>query len=270
MIIFLHIHKTGGTTFRSILEKNFGAACCHTNQTRRPVFTQTDLEFVQKMFRRLSAITGHNLVDPLQLSVADPFYATFLREPVARVISHYQMHVTGGKNRMPFEESLKKKDYMNNWQVKLMAGGEDLDKAKRFLERCDFVGLTEKFNLSLEAFGKLSPNKLNLEYKRLRLAQNDKIQKSLLADARMRELAREHNQLDIELYEFAIKEIFPKILQKAGLDPADNAPSYEIFKNEKLTKQKAGRLFNKGFRLAYRVRRKVFHPADALIEAENP
>lgn len=269
MIIFLHVHKTGGTTFRSILEKNFGAACCHTNQTRRPVFTQTDLEFVRKFFPRLKAITGHNLLDPLQLSVPDAFFATFMREPIARVISHYQAHVMGGKNKLSFEASLKKKDYLNNWQVKLMAGDENLDKAKRFLERCAFVGLTEKFNLSLQAFGKLAPSKLNLEYKRLIVAKNDKIQKALLADARMRELAREHNQLDVELYEFAVNEIFPKILRQAGLDPADQAPSYEIFKNENLTKQKAGRMFNKAFRLAYRVRRKIFHPADALIEVEN-
>ena len=269
MIIFLHIHKTGGTTFRSILEKNFGAACCHTNQTRRPVFTQRDLEFVQRMFPRLRAITGHNLVDPLQLSVADPFYATFLREPVARVISHYQAHVMGGKNKLSFEESLKKKDYLNNWQVKLMAGEENLDKAKRFLERCDFVGLTEKFNLSLQAFGKLAPSKLDLDYKRLIVAKNDKIQKALLADTRMQELAGEHNKLDLELYAFAENEIYPKICRNAELDPAAKAPSYEVFKNEELIKQKAGRIFNKAFRLAYRFRRKIFHPADALIEVEN-
>src|SRR6267154_558714 len=147
MIVFLHIHKTGGTSFRSILERNFGPSCCHTNQTRREVFTQADLEFVKKMFPRLRAITGHNLVDPLQLSVKDPFYATFLREPVARAISHYQDTVLRGSNRVTFEESLKTDGRLNNWQVKLMAGSENLDKAKRFLERCHFVGLTEKFNL---------------------------------------------------------------------------------------------------------------------------
>src|SRR5882757_10644500 len=121
MIVFLHIHKTGGTSFRSILERNFGPSCCHTNQIRREVFTQADLAFVKKFFPGLCAITGHNLVDPLQFTVADPFYATFLREPVARVISHYQDQVLGGRNTMTFEESLRKQEHLNNWQVKLMA-----------------------------------------------------------------------------------------------------------------------------------------------------
>jgi hypothetical protein len=269
VIIFLHIHKTGGTSFRSILEKNFGAACCHTNQTRRLVFNQADLEFVQKIFPRLRAITGHNLVDPLQLSVPGPFYATFLREPVARVISHYQANVMGGRNSMTFEESLRKQEHLNNWQVKLMAGAENLDKAKRFLERCDFVGLTEKFNVSLHAFGKLSPCKLDLSYKRLIVAKNDKIQKSLVADARLMELVREHNRLDLELYKFAVAEIFPKICQKAGLDPTGEFPSYEVSRNDKWLKYKFGRAYNKAFRQIYKFRQKIFYPGDAKPAAEK-
>jgi Sulfotransferase family len=263
MIVFLHIQKTGGTSFRSILEKNFGAACCHTNQTCKLVFTRADLEFAKKIFPRLCAITGHNLVDPLQLPVPDPFYATFLREPVARVISHYQANFMGGRTRTTFEESLKKQDRLKNWQVKLMAGGENLDKAKRFLERCDFVGLTEKFNLSLHAFGKLAPCQLNLNYQRLIVAKNDKIQKSVLADARLLELIREHNRLDLELYEFAVNEIFPEICRKAGLNPAGNVPSYEVSRTDNLLKYKFGRLYNKSFRQIYKFRQKFFDLADA-------
>ena len=263
MIVFLHIHKTGGTSFRSILEKNFGASCCHTNQTRRDQFSQADLEFVKKVFPRLRAITGHNLVDPLQLVVPDPFFATFLREPVARVISHYQDQVLRGTNRATFEESLKTGDRLNNWQVKLMAGGEDLDKAKRFLERCDFIGLTEKFNLSLQVFGKLAPCPLNLYYKRLIVAKNDKIQKALLADPRMLDLAREHNRLDLELYAFALNEIFPRLCQKAGVNPADKVPPYEVARNDHLLKYKFGRIYNKTFRQLYKVRHKIFNPTDA-------
>jgi hypothetical protein len=263
VIIFLHIHKTGGTSFRSILERNFGAACCHTNQTRRLVFNQADLEFVKKIFPRLRAITGHNLVDPLQLSVPDPFFATFLREPVARVISHYQANVMGGRNPMTFEESLRKQEHLNNWQVKLMAGGENLDKAKRFLERCDFVGLTEKFNVSLQAFGKLTPCPLDLHFQRLIVAKNASIQKALFADPRMLELAREHNQLDLELYAFAAEEIFPRICRQAGVNPADKVPSYEVSTNDHLLRYKFGRAYNKVFRQIYKVRHGIFKANDS-------
>jgi hypothetical protein len=270
MIIFLHIHKTGGTSFRSILERNFGAACCHTNQTRRLVFNQADLEFAKKLFPRLRAITGHNLVDPLQLSMPDPFFATFLREPVARVISHYQANVMGGRNPMTFEESLRKQEHLNNWQVKLMAGGENLDKAKRFLERCDFVGLTEKFNVSLQVFSKLAPCPLDLHFQRLIVAKNDKIQKALLADPRMLELSREHNKLDLELYAFAVNEIFPRICRKAGVSPADKIPSYEVSTNESLLRYKFGRAYNKVFRQIYKVRRGIFNPNDTDLMTHEP
>jgi hypothetical protein len=267
VIIFLHIHKTGGTSFRSILEKNFGASCCHTNQTRRELFTQADLEFVKKVFPRLRAITGHNLIDPLQLSVSDPFYATFLREPVARAISHYQDSVLRGGNRASFEESLQNDGRLSNWHVKLMAGGENLDQAKYFLERCDFIGLTEKFNLSLEVFGKLAPCPLNLNYKRLIVAKDNKIQKALLADPRMLEMARERNQLDLELYAFALNEIFPKLCRKAGVNVADKIPSYEVSRNDMMLKYKFGRVYNKVFRQVYKVRHAIFNPNDTDLPA---
>ena len=270
MIVFLHIHKTAGTTFRSILETNFGASCCHTNQTRRELFSQADLEFVKKMFPRLRALTGHNIVDPLRFVVPDPFYATFLREPVARVVSHYQDTVIRGTNRATFAESLATDGHLNNWQVKLMAGGEDLDKAKRFLERCDFIGLTEKFNLSLQVLEKLAPCKLNLHYKRLIVAKNDKIQKAILGDPRMLELAREHNQLDLELYAFAVNEIFPKLCRRAGIKLTDQAPTYEVSKNEHAFKNRFGRIYNKVFRQIYKARHRIFYPTDADLTAEQP
>src|SRR3954465_11852818 len=106
VIVFLHIPKTAGTTFRFILENTLGVSNCHSNQTKREVFRQADVDFARKLFPRLRAIAGHNLVDPLQLSIPGAFYMTFLRDPVMRVISNYQDGVLRGGKQETFEQVL--------------------------------------------------------------------------------------------------------------------------------------------------------------------
>ncbi len=246
-MIFLHIPKTAGSTFQFILENSFGIAACHTNHTKRPVFTQSDLDFARKIFPVLRSIAGHNLVDPLSLSAPDPFYLTFLREPVARVFSQYQDGIISGNHSLSFEETLRQRGDLENLQVKLMAGERSLDKAKRFLEKCNFVGLTEKFELSLQVLERLTPYPLNLNYKKRRVAPDNQIKKALEADTRLIEMAREYNQLDIELYAFAVNEIFPRICANAGLNPSDQVASHDHYTSDKKWKYLLCHFFNMSF-----------------------
>jgi hypothetical protein len=233
MIIFLHIPKTAGTSFHFILENSFGVSYCHTNHTKRKIFTQSDLDFAKKVFPALQAVAGHNLVAPLSLSVRNPFYMTFLREPVSRVLSQYQERaIINGRRGRPvpdFEEALRTDGDLENLHVKLMAGGRNLDEAKRFLEKCDFVGLTEKFDLSLRVLEKICPNKMNLHYQKRRVQPDNSIRKKLEGDSRLMEMAREYNRLDIELYAFAVNEIFPKLCAKAGFNPGDKVASLDSY-----------------------------------------
>jgi hypothetical protein len=257
MIVCLHIPKTGGTSFNFILENNFGFRNCHTNQMNRSTFTQADLDFARKCYPELRSLVGHNLVDPLQLTVADPFYMTILREPVARVISHYQYSVQRGNNGKTFEETLRASENLENLQVKLMAGGRDLGKAKRFLERCAFVGLTEKFDLSLRVLERLSPFKLKLNYKRRVVAETNTVKDALKRDARMLDLAREYNKLDLELYQFAVDEIFPRLCQKAAVDPAEKIPSYARDGSGETLNYRLSKVYSKAYRLICKFRYNV-------------
>jgi len=254
MIVCLHIPKTGGTSFNFVLENNFGIRNCHTNQTNRSTFTQADLNFARKCYPFMRSLTGHNLVDPGQLKVANPFYVTVLREPIARVISHYQYSVEQGNNKKSFEETLRVSENLENLQVKLIAGGRDLDKAKRFLEQCAFVGLTEKFDLSLHVLGRLSPWKLNLNYQKRVVAKNNTVKNALVREERMLALAREYNQLDLELYRFATEEVFPRLCEKAGVDPAEKTPSYQTYTHGKLLNFQLSRFYSKMFRHLCKVR----------------
>ncbi len=262
MMIFLHIPKTAGSTFQFILENSLGIAACHTNHTKTPVFTQQDLDFARKLFPGLRSLAGHNLVDPLNLSAPDPFYLTFLREPVARVFSHYQEGIISGNHNLPFEETLRQSKDLENLQVKLMAGERNLDKAKCFLEKCSFVGLTEQFELSLEVLGRLTPYPLNLNYKKRRVAPDNKIKKALENDSRLVEMTREYNKLDLELYAFAINEIFPKLCAKAGLNPTEKVASHDHYTSELKWKYLLCHLYNMSFyRQVCKVRNRHFAAA---------
>ncbi len=246
MIVFLHIPKTGGSTLQFILENTFGPLACHTDHTKRSVFEQSDLDFARKLFPGLRCIAGHNLVDPLRLSIPNPFYMTFLREPVDRVFSHYQESVLCG-NREPFEKELLRRDYLENLQVKSLAGGRDVDRAKRFLKACACVGLMERFDLSIEILGKLCPHRLNLGYKRRRVAPDNRLRESLERDSRLVDMTREHNKLDLELYAFAANEVFPEICARTGFDPAAADPSYDRNASELSWKFLLNHFYNMSF-----------------------
>jgi hypothetical protein len=264
MFLFLHIPKTAGTTFQFILENSFGITHCHLGHVGRKVIDQRDLNLARSCFPGLQSIAGENLFDPLRLSLPAPFYMTFLREPITRVFSHYQDDFQRCGKKIGFEQMLQTDERLKNFQVKCLAGGPDLDRAKRVLEKFNFVGLSEKFDLSLHVLNRLSPTGLNLNYKRKLTAPDNSIKRSLQQDQRMVDLTREHNRLDLELYDFATKEIFPKFCLQAGCSPADQVASYEQKMTERQPMILLHRFYNRVF---FRQICKVYRKRRARQEA---
>ena len=247
MLFFLHISKTAGSTFHFILENSLGASHCHLGHLRKPVLDQRDLDYARKFFPAWRSIAGENLIDPLRFSVPDPFYMTFVREPVARVFSHYQDDVQRGGKTITFEQMLATDGVLENYQVKCLAGRADLGRAKQVLEKFNFVGLTEKFDLSLHVLGKLCPVPLNLNYNRKVTAKDNTIKNALAADARLVDMTREKNQLDLALYDFAVREIFPKFCAQAGFSPTDKVASFDRYSSDRRPLFLLHRLYNKAF-----------------------
>jgi hypothetical protein len=247
MIVFLHIPKTAGTTFQFILENSLGVTHCHIGHLGKQDLDQRDIAFTRKLFPWLRSIAGENLTDPLRFSLPNPFYITFLREPVARVFSQYQDEVLRGGKTLTFEEMLRADEVMENTLVKRLAGRVDLGLAKLVLEKFDFVGLTEKFDLSLHMLRKICPCKLNCNYKRKVTAGDNAIKKSLENDNRIVDMTREKNRLDLELYDFAIKEIFPKFLALTGFSLAHEVASFDKYQSELRPNFLLHRLYNQTF-----------------------
>ena len=254
MFVYVHIPKTGGTSFNTILENTFGISHCHTFHNRRNLFDSNDFAFARKVFPRMRSLSGSNLVNPLELGISDPFFATFTREPVARVFSHYQHIARYGKPR-PFEEELRSNESMQNLNVKILAGGLNLGRAKLFLEKCGFVGFTDKFDISLRILEKLSPYKLNLSYRPKQIARDNTVKKKLEADPRAVEITREFNQLDLELYSCARNEIFPRLCAKAGVNPAEKVEPRAVSADGLTFRYRLSGFYNKRvFRELYRIR----------------
>jgi hypothetical protein len=247
MLLFLHIPKTAGTTFQFILENSLGMTHCHLGHLGYKVADQRDFDFARKFFPWMRSIAGENLCDPLRFSIPNPFYITFLRDPVARVFSHYQDRVLRSGAPQTFEQMLESDEVLENIQVKRLAGTADLDRAKMVLEKFNFVGLTEKFELSLHILQKICPVRLNYNYKRKVTARDNSIKKSLESDSRIVDLTREKNKLDLALYEFAVREIFPKFCEQTGFATTDKVVSFDKYTSELQPKFLIHRLYNQAF-----------------------
>jgi hypothetical protein len=220
--IFLHIPKTAGTTLNHIMERHYPP---HQIFSFGPVdgveaFTQLPLE--QRHAFRL--VRGH-MAFGLHAYVRPPYrYFTMLRKPVERVISYYYfmlerpehyLHNSLHENRMGLEAFVASgwSTMAENAQTRMLSGvyhgppgfGEldetVLEAAKRNLrEQFVTVGLTERFDESLLLLRRyLGWNKIYYQRQNVTRKRPSRRQISPQTLA----VIRAHNQLDLELYDYA-------------------------------------------------------------------
>lgn len=167
ILIFLHIPKTAGSTFVSVLEREYGHASVldlYDSTSGDEVAALTPEEM-----GRTRVVVGHFYFGVHERLPGPCHYVTFLRDPVERVVSHYRFVQRHPEHYLHEAAStLNLAEYVrscgtaepNNDQTRLLAGRElascdggsspaMLPVAKRNLDRHAAVGLTEAFDASL-------------------------------------------------------------------------------------------------------------------------
>jgi hypothetical protein len=88
-VIFLHNLKAGGTTFREILIRQYGARAVYTVGGRHR--TTGDLRRIRSLdVDKVRVIQGHIPFGVHELLRRESTYVTLLRDPVERIVSLYR------------------------------------------------------------------------------------------------------------------------------------------------------------------------------------
>ncbi len=215
MIAFVHIEKTAGMTMQQILRDSYRTDHCTVAPftTNRQFFTAEDYKMLKRLYPRLKSIASHRVVAFTDLESVCPEvkYYTFFREPLARCASHYQYQLQKMGKTIAFEEWIKVEKY-HNFQTHRIAGELNVQKAIDMIrDNFFFVGLMEHFDESLLLLQKkLQDPQFNIHYIRKNIASDNRIKNELLKDPAKRKLLEEANRLDLELYDYVIKERYPE------------------------------------------------------------
>ena len=243
-IVFLHLPKTGGWTLRATLRYKYPSRTHHLYNTPQPQ------EAIRKLapteLRDARVVTGHVPYGIHRHIPQQCEYITLLREPVARVVSMYHYIRTHPKHGFFHRDELARSGIgleqfirtatdpgLDNLQTRMISGRkagevlarasngrtwvapkldqEDLEAAKRNLERFLVVGLTERFDESFILIRRALGWRLPM-YETHNVAKGPRPEPPPAAAI---ELIRERNQLDLELYDHA-RDLFSAAVERQG------------------------------------------------------
>ncbi|CAN5482600.1 sulfotransferase family 2 domain-containing protein [soil metagenome] len=225
-LIFLHIPKTAGTTLNRIIEWQYNPLSIFTMDPYRIRATPERLkQLPEARRRRLRMVRGHFYYGVHEYLPQGATYITMLREPVARFLSAYYflqrrplhpMHRKVKSERIGVEDFIRLTPQRQNLQCSLIAGIKSkgkceestLEMAKENLVKSfSIVGLSERFEESLVLIAKTFDWQIPFYENRKVSKTRPKIEPSAV------NMIKEHNRLDLELYEFG-KGLFEASLAK--------------------------------------------------------
>lgn len=251
-IFFLHIPKTAGTSLRAFLEGLYPESRCHKGWFIDSLLRSPPWELAEKYF-----IAGHYPVSALDWLPHNNYrIVTFMREPIARTLSHFNhlkteseafMHSVARDSDLDsflqrddglfelaniqtrylgaldidaeyfVDRSNVKKDDADSW-INGPRIEKSFQRALDILEQCDVVGIVEQMQDSMLMLASSLglSSQISMGY-----ANRGKLMPPLLADKTLARL-REINQFDLKLYDEA-KRILAKRIETLTPEQIDNS-----------------------------------------------
>lgn len=202
-LIYLHIPKTAGTSFRISAEHYFGPSNVLNDYGENSPATSQDIldAFYSKQDEKLlrekglskKFLTGHFTLAKYREVFPDSPVVTFFREPVARVISEYMHFVSHYSFEGSLQEFYGRKQFQNQ-QARALSGALPTD--------LDFYGFTESYSDSLDRFNIRYGTKFPVAT--LNQGKYNGGTLDLATPAEVEEI-RELNGEDLRIYEYAVE-----------------------------------------------------------------
>jgi len=200
-IVFVHIPKTAGTSFRSAASEyygkhrilnDYGYESEETSEVvLRHYYQDEDAGLLRDASKSYQLISGHYPASRYSEIFPDAPVVVFIREPIARVVSEYN-HLCNLNGYKGSFRSFYNEEVYQDRQHKLLAGLS--------LKELAFVGITDEYDLSLSVFNDLF--EANLQSRSMNKGHYQNNTLSDLSKEEVDEIAK-LNQKDIALYQAA-------------------------------------------------------------------
>ena len=235
VLAFCHIEKAAGTSLIHVLRQLFGTSYIDARPISRgqhSFFNRADFELLDSFVPRIACIGGHSVVPHSNLVEADADFRflTLFREPISRVLSHYKFWVQRMGSNFGPEEFLQH-PVANNFQVRKIAGENDLEKAMQIIrDRFLLVGTIEAFDEFLVLLnGILNTQVDKILYRSKNIASDNQL---LQLPKGFHERVAELNDLDRDLYAWVKNKLMPEYIKQHGAGFDDDLQAFKRLLND--------------------------------------